>query len=111
MRNTGLKITNRSLSRHLEMRDAMRYFTGLMTLTLLAICLPVVAFANADAAFTAGIPEWVSSYPGAEPRIKSSIENSPGLDVTFAFATDDPPERVAEFYTQKLQVAGLNPAT
>jgi hypothetical protein len=53
----------------------------------------------------------VRAYPGAEPRIKSSIENSPGLDVTFAFATDDPPERVAEFYTQKLRVAGLKPAT
>lgn len=88
----------------------MRYSIGLITLTLLAICLPVVAFANADATPTRGLPEWVSAYPGAKPRIKSSIENSPGLDITFAFATDDAPERVAEFYTQKLQVAGLNPA-
>jgi hypothetical protein len=79
--------------------------------TALIICFLTPAFAWSETVAIHDLPEWLRSYPGAEPKVKSSVENGPGLDVTVAFATDDSPERVAEIYTQKLSAAGLNPST
>jgi hypothetical protein len=89
----------------------MSRFIRSATLTALIICFLAPALAWSETATFNDLPEWLRSYPGADPRVKSSVENGPGRDVTVTFATDDPPERVAEIYTQKLSAAGLKPST
>lgn len=89
----------------------MSCFARLVTLTAFAICFLAPACTRPETPIFQSVPEWLRSYPGVESQIKSAIENSPGPDITLAFGTDDPPERVADFYTQKLSAAGLNPAT
>lgn len=89
----------------------MSRFPRSATLTALIICFLTPAFARSETAAFHDLPEWLRSYPDAEPRVKSSVENGPGRNVTVTFATDDSPEKVAEFYKQKLAAAGVKPET
>jgi hypothetical protein len=80
-------------------------------LAVLIICflMPVCAQSGTD--ILQDLPEWLRSYPGANLQVEYSIKHEHDLSVSFAFGTNDPPERVADFYKQKLSAAGLKATT
>lgn len=87
----------------------MNRFTHRVVMSIFVIYLLAPAGTRAGSGTLWEVPEWLRSYPGVAFQINSPIENSPDSDATFAFGTDDPPERVAEFYRQKISAAGMKP--
>ncbi len=57
------------------------------------------------------IPSWVPSYPASEPKATFSAQGKDGASGTFAFTTNDPPDKVTKFYQDELQTSGLKLTT
>jgi hypothetical protein len=52
-------------------------------------------------------PDWVPTYPGAEPQGMYSTKGPQGLSAAFSFDTKDSPEKVMSFFEEKLKDAGF----
>jgi hypothetical protein len=89
----------------------MSSLTRSAILTILIICFLAPVCAQSGTDILQDLPEWLRSYPGAELQVDYSIKHEHYLSVSFAFGTNDPPERVADFYKQKLSAAGLKATT
>jgi hypothetical protein len=55
-------------------------------------------------------PDWVPQYPGSAPKSTFSVtgSSSDGNGGNFTFTTSDSPEKVLEFYQNKIKEAGMN---
>jgi hypothetical protein len=89
----------------------MSYLTRSVMLTTLIICFYTPVCAQSGTDILQDLPEWLRSYPSANLKVEYSIKHEHYLSVSFAFGTNDSPERVADFYQQKLSAAGLKATT
>jgi hypothetical protein len=55
----------------------------------------------------AKLPAWVPEYPGSKPQNAFSAQVRDGRNGTFMFMTADSPDRVAKYYREQLEAAGL----
>jgi hypothetical protein len=57
----------------------------------------------------AKMPDWVPKYPGSTPKSTFSVtgSSSDGNGGNFTFTTSDSPERVLQFYQDKIKDAGM----
>jgi hypothetical protein len=66
---------------------------------------------SADGAIQIGgdakVPAWVPVYPGSKPQNAFSALVKDGRSGTFVFKTSDSPDRVAQYYREQFEAAGL----
>ena len=55
----------------------------------------------------AKLPAWVPVYPGSKPQNAFSAQVKDGRNGTFIFKTADSPDRVAKYYREQFEAAGL----
>src|SRR5258708_40339148 len=62
------------------------------------LAMLAVACKTADLADPTSLPSWIAAYPGSTPQRSGSA---------FVFQTNDPPEKVIDFYERQLAQAGV----
>ena len=60
---------------------------------------------------SAKLPAWVPDYPGSDPQGAFSAQGQDGDSGSFTFKTKDSPQKVARFYQDQFQSAGLKITT